>query len=541
MTNKRMIAFLLCFLLIQSLSALAARDAGMQSVTVRYDSGENQTIPTAGERVKQYFSNSKNTMYSVILAGMKNFQEEIPLSGCSDFNRQTFGQDLQATVEKVLNDAPEIFYLNPQYGYYQDSYVAVFTYLYGDSLTEKISAFNAKVDQIIQENTVPMMTDLEKELAIHDYIVKHTNYDTEAANSGADAIIKMPEAFTAYGVIMNGSGVCDSYSKAMKLLLSRLNIPCIRITGTGNGGAHAWNKVQIDGVWYHVDATWNDPVFVQPIDGKENYIRYTYFNANDDQMIAGGHTWKEESYPGTNSTSDKFRFLWEVEADSNNGCGAPYWYNNRLYYPNYVEGSGNCALKAIDFTNGYQTFVLKDNAPYFTVYGEEIYYADYNRGGFIYKMKTDGSGDTLVLPMAVKTLNIRDNILHYRDYKTEEEGAFSLPMQANFSIMAGLAVEQKAFTDATTILPQTGVLSGKIRLKNISEYIQSFLTIIAYYDESGGFISKQVEPGYIRQNAVNTLGISVSAPEQAKGVKVFIVDNLQNLEPVIAPLWAAKE
>jgi hypothetical protein len=37
------------------------------------------------------------------------------------------------------------------------------------------------------------------------------------------------------------------------------NVPCVYISGTGNGGAHGWNAVQMDdGYWYLIDATWDD-------------------------------------------------------------------------------------------------------------------------------------------------------------------------------------------------------------------------------------------------------------------------------------------
>ena len=41
-------------------------------------------------------------------------------------------------------------------------------------------------------------------------------------------------------------------------------IPCRVISGTatnsiGSTGLHAWNQVQLDGRWYYIDCTWDDP------------------------------------------------------------------------------------------------------------------------------------------------------------------------------------------------------------------------------------------------------------------------------------------
>ena len=53
--------------------------------------------------------------------------------------------------------------------------------------------------------------------------------------------------------------VCEGYSKALKLICDRLEIPCVLVSGTGDGEDHMWNYVQVeDGTWYAVDATWND-------------------------------------------------------------------------------------------------------------------------------------------------------------------------------------------------------------------------------------------------------------------------------------------
>ena len=63
---------------------------------------------------------------------------------------------------------------------------------------------------------------------------------------------------SAYGILLNGYGVCESYAKAMSRLLDAIGIPNTYVVGVAGGG-HAWNYVQMpDGNWYMVDSTWND-------------------------------------------------------------------------------------------------------------------------------------------------------------------------------------------------------------------------------------------------------------------------------------------
>lgn len=62
-----------------------------------------------------------------------------------------------------------------------------------------------------------------------------------------------------------------------------LGIPCETVTGTGEQDGvsqnHAWNAIQIDGNWYQVDVTWDDPV-----PDEKGRVIYTYFNVTDEIM-----------------------------------------------------------------------------------------------------------------------------------------------------------------------------------------------------------------------------------------------------------------
>lgn len=64
---------------------------------------------------------------------------------------------------------------------------------------------------------------------------------------------------TAFGTLLNGYGVCESYALAMNWLLDTAGIRNMYCVGDVTGGGHAWNYVQMpDGKWYLVDSTWDD-------------------------------------------------------------------------------------------------------------------------------------------------------------------------------------------------------------------------------------------------------------------------------------------
>ncbi len=100
----------------------------------------------------------------------------------------------------------------------------------------------------------------EKLKSIHDYLANNIVYDST---------ISEPNIFDAYGALVTGVCVCEGYAEALKLLCDREGIPCITVMGTGNGGAHKWNMVQMeDGEWYLLDSTWDD---------QSSNIYYSYF------------------------------------------------------------------------------------------------------------------------------------------------------------------------------------------------------------------------------------------------------------------------
>lgn len=64
--------------------------------------------------------------------------------------------------------------------------------------------------------------------------------------------------FSAESVFFLHTGVCNSYARALELLLTTAGIPCRRVSGEAGNDGHAWNVVCIDGVWAQYDATWDD-------------------------------------------------------------------------------------------------------------------------------------------------------------------------------------------------------------------------------------------------------------------------------------------
>ena len=126
----------------------------------------------------------------------------------------------------------------------------------------------SRVKEIVAECRANVSGEYETALWLHDWIVTHAYYDYSFSFRDAD------------GILFHGKGVCDSYSKLYDRLLKEAGFECQRVSGTANGGSHAWNIVKIDGEWCHVDATWDDPGSAETaVSGKETH---QYFGINDE-------------------------------------------------------------------------------------------------------------------------------------------------------------------------------------------------------------------------------------------------------------------
>lgn len=158
-----------------------------------------------------------------------------------------------------------------------------------------------KTDYIIKTLIKDYMSDYEKELAVHDYLVKNSSYDRRLFSGN------MPqESYTDYGILVKGVGVCEGYAKAMYRILNSIGIETLFVTGQGIGHdgsvePHAWNIVKIDGEYYQVDVTWDNPLTSS---GRKE-ILHDYFNITDAKMRKD-HRWDASLYPKCNKERYKF-------------------------------------------------------------------------------------------------------------------------------------------------------------------------------------------------------------------------------------------
>ncbi len=114
---------------------------------------------------------------------------------------------------------------------------------------EKIEAELHRITATIDKR----MSDAEKALAVHDWFALHYAYDTPASLTGLAT-----EAHRIDGLFIEKKAVCQGYALGYIYVLNKLGINANYVASEGM--KHAWNMVEIDDAWYHVDVTWDDPV-----------------------------------------------------------------------------------------------------------------------------------------------------------------------------------------------------------------------------------------------------------------------------------------
>lgn len=306
-------------------------------------------------------------------------------------------KEVGALVSKVLRENPEVLYYHSATMWKSGKLEFVYHHP-AEVIKENRQLLDQEIDRVLDEIIEPDFTDFDKVKAIHDYLVLHIAYDYDNfENKTVPA-----DSYTAYGAMILGSAVCDGYTKAAQIMLDRLGIENNYIIGSVNGNAHSWNQVKLDGHYYFMDITWDDPA-----PNKPGVVNYNYFLTTSEQLKKD-HSWDEERWPV--ATNKKYSYFHESRSVSE--------VDNIYYYSNM---SDNDRLYQIS-TNGKNKKKISNlRAPYLAVSGDWIYFSNYSSGGHLYKMKKDGSKLQKLNSIHSIDIMIDGKTLHFTDHKTKKK------------------------------------------------------------------------------------------------------------------------
>ena len=249
---------------------------------------ENYVPQTPHEESKKYsgyyyekMDAAQRSAYENIERAAKNLSTDfIKLKSVKNY------RDLVLAHTGVRNDFPEYFWLDGNYSWKEYGGVYYIKLKYtcqGAAKTEMENKLNAALlefDRHISKHSAQY----DRELAAFRWLADRVKYDYDAAEAEKLGRTADFRAFSAYGAIVTdrmsdgkktAKAVCEGYSRAFNLLLSRTGIESTLVSGTFGGGRHMWNAVRIDGKWYNVDVTTCDT---------EDELGYFLFNVTDSAM-----------------------------------------------------------------------------------------------------------------------------------------------------------------------------------------------------------------------------------------------------------------
>ncbi len=246
-------------------------------------------------------------------------------------------QTIIRVYRSVLLDRPEYFWLRDSYRLEcrkgllraEKTLFPVFAVP-----SEKIAVYQTRLNAVCSKllhQAEQRETDYEKLLFLHDAIVKTVSYDTVAyTDIDTDQPSELTlESTTMYGALVNGRALCGGYAKALQYLAESAGIRCTVVSGhKKDGEAHAWNLVQLDGDYYYVDVTWDDPVpeTGKVFPGERNF--YNYFCITEAELL------KTHRIDGDNPvlpvcTADTYQ----------------YFFYHQLFFESYTRESAAAVLR----------------------------------------------------------------------------------------------------------------------------------------------------------------------------------------------------
>ncbi|MBR2407023.1 MAG: bacterial Ig-like domain-containing protein [Clostridia bacterium] len=265
-------------------------------------------------------------------------------------------------------DTPELFYLAAQVvaEFNVNTGKLLFTYAVGNkageycghnygsltyTLRQKILDKKQTFDLVVQNFIATIPSDapeVVKERLIYDKLQRNGYYNLNAVyNDLWDGLAN--DNWTAYGMLVNGYGVCESYAEAFQTLCNAVGIVCSSVAGDA-GGPHKWNIVQIDGEWYQCDPTFDDPS-----GSTSTQAGHEYFNLTNARMNELDHTWPETDWPYWDGN------YWPVPdctATKNSWENMVARYGDAPYQTHYFSGGCDDTCNNCNFV---RTNVDKDN------------------------------------------------------------------------------------------------------------------------------------------------------------------------------------
>ena len=316
-----------------------------------------------------------------IVEGIKAWQTSIDVSELG-LTRDDIDN---GAVKSIINSHPEFISLSGGYTYWTSgSSITKIQFTYLTNAKEEQQELDAALQEVKSKIDTSGMSDEEIVLAYHEYLTSTVAYAYEDYFNGT---IAANHGYDMYGALVKHSCVCQGYAETMFYLLREAGLSCA-IASSGNIN-HAWNIVKIHGKWYHIDATWDDPVWDMPGRSYHDYFLVSFDTMNKNTLI--NHTKDRTDMVVSAQWGDTYTTAVDTTYESGkfwNGIEKAIFYKDGYWY-SISEGSSKTSfnINKYQYSTNINKVLYSGTAKWTTPSGRYypgVYSSIYLRGDNLY-------------------------------------------------------------------------------------------------------------------------------------------------------------
>lgn len=235
-----------------------------------------QTGTTSSGKSEFSFTHSTpdDGLCAEILKQVEKGKYEVSLNGERDFSA------VHHAIAAIRAGYPDLFWVQG-YNIRSDSTKTTITFSKLENYSETELAVMQKTlesaAKLILSQMPAGLSEYDKALWVHDYLVDHCEYDSKGAELDGTHL-----CHTAFGCLITRKAVCEGYARAFQYLTLALGLKSGVVSGDASG-SHAWNYISVGGKEYWADVTWDDPVMNDSTDTDNK--KHTYFLLDDAHML----------------------------------------------------------------------------------------------------------------------------------------------------------------------------------------------------------------------------------------------------------------
>ena len=317
----------------------------------------------------------------LIVEGIKAWQTSIDVSELG-LTRDDINN---GAVRSIINSHPEFISLSGGYTYWTSgSSITKIAFTYLTNAKEEQQELDAALQEVKSKIDTSGMSDEEIVLAYHEYLTSTVAYAYEDYFNGT---IAANHGYDMYGALIKHSCVCQGYAETMFYLLREAGLSCA-IASSENIN-HAWNIVKIHGKWYHIDATWDDPVWDMPGRSYHDYFLVSFDTMNKNTLI--NHTKDRTDMVVSAQWGDTYTTAVDTTYESGkfwNGIEKAIFYKDGYWY-SISEGSSKTSfnINKYQYSTNINKVLYSGTAKWTTPSGgyyPGVYSSIYLRGDNLY-------------------------------------------------------------------------------------------------------------------------------------------------------------